>query len=170
VGDRQHFFCVWLPVRCFAPPNVRRHWGRKSLQRIVVMLSLFTSQGESRPWSVQVLARRGRRYALATRGLSERTSREGWGWWGSSQWNRYNSKEIESCLLLLRTYLFFASVCIAWDKGTPRMLRWKYPNCAKSKSESRSSDHIGKRLAAIHPNARLKYRIKSLIESEVAFV
>jgi len=69
------------------------------------MQSLFTSQGESRPWSVQVLARRGRRYALATRGLSERTSREEWGWWGSSQWDRYNSKEIGTCLLLLRIYL-----------------------------------------------------------------
>jgi len=77
----------------------------KSLQKIVVMQSLFTSQGESRPWLVQMLARRGRRYALATRGLSERTSREEWGWWGSSQWDRYNSKEIETCLLLLRTYL-----------------------------------------------------------------
>ena len=120
------------------------------------MQSLFTSQGESRPWSVQVLARRGRRYALATRGLSERTSREEWGWWGSSQWDRCNSKEIESCLLLLRTYL------ASYDAMNISGL------CEISKSESRSSDHIGQRLAAIDPNSNLiQHCCKTRMQNEV---
>ena len=51
------------------------------------------------------------------------------------------------------------------------------PDCAKSKSKSRSSDHIGKRLDRskfklhwFNIVARLECRIKSLMEGEVEFV
>ena len=64
------------------------------------------------------------------------------------------------------------------SESTTNPFSYARPDCVKSKSKSRSSDHIGKRLAVIDPNSNLLQncktwldcRIKSLIEGEVEFV